>query len=394
MIDFLAKEWLKKPRKILGIMTGTSIDAIDLALVEIHSEKKFELIETGTELFPKEFKKYLIKLISNKYKAKEFSQLNSLYTDFLIDAIRRFSLYSKSKFDTIDVIAFHGQTIWHNPKKEYLFEKEVNSTWQIGDPTKIANYFNKTVINNFRSADIALGGEAAPLVPIFDYHFLRSKEKDVICLNIGGMSNLTFLKKNCSEDEVIAWDTGPGNVLIDKAAKKLLNKEYDLDGAIAAKGNENSKLFNFLNKIEYTYKKPPKSTGRELFDNSLFKKLIQIKKNENINSLDFITTLTKFTAFSISYNIKNYANENALIYHSGGGGKNKTLIRMLGSYLPNSTIIDTDSKHISSTFKESIAFAYIAWRSLSGLHSNIPSVTGAKRKAILGSITFAKEFNS
>lgn len=387
MLTQLSKIWTSKPRIILGIMTGTSFDGIDLSLLKIVDQNTIKPIQNSTYSFPKRYKNYISELIEVEQNAKEYAQANSLYSELIIDSIIDFKNNYPELFEKIEAIGIHGQTIWHNPEHQNILNKNINSTWQLCDPQRISVKTGKIVISDFRSADIALGGQAAPLVPIFDYHFFKSK-KNTICLNLGGMANLTFLPKDGNKNNIMAFDTGPGNVLIDMACKEIFNKDYDDNGDFAEKGIISEIIFNYLKKIPFIYKKPPKSTGRELFDKKLFNELLLLKKQNNINNYNFINSITEFTAYSIFYNIKEFAEERSEIIYSGGGGKNKYLINSLKKYLPKSNLISSDQKGISSTYKEAMAFAYIAWRTLAGLPSNIPAVTGSKKEAILGSISF------
>jgi anhydro-N-acetylmuramic acid kinase len=388
MIKYLAKEWKSKPRFVLGIMTGTSFDAIDISLIKVESRHKIEVLNNYSENFPEEYKSIVNDLITKKKSVKFISQFRNYYSKLIIKAIKNFYSIKKIDFNTIDAISIHGQTIWHNPNPEDFNGMSISSTWQILNPSLISKELDKIVISDFRGGDLVYGGQGAPLVPIFDFNFFKNKRKDVICLNIGGISNITYISKEATVFDILAFDTGPGNVLIDKAAKNFFKAEYDNNGTFAKSGKLNEIIFNRLKNIDYINEKPPKSTGRELFNNNLFNELVAIKKENKVNSVDFIHTLSYFTSYSIFINIQNFASNEGVLYYSGGGSKNSFIINSLKKLLPKYTLLDTDSIHISSTYKEAIAFAYIGWRTMAGLPSSLKSVTGSYKETILGSITF------
>jgi anhydro-N-acetylmuramic acid kinase len=236
---------------------------------------------------------------------------------------------------------------------------------------------------------MALGGEGAPLVPYFDYLLFNSKSRNRAFLNIGGISNITILEKNAKPNDVLAFDTGAGNMLIDFLAKKLFNKEYDVNGNFAEQGKINERLLKeLIKKDNFITKKPPKSTGRERYGMAFIE--ILLKKFKKISKYDIITTVTDFSAYSVYRNyelfIKNKIKIDEL-FVSGGGAKNKFLLKRLKKYFGLSVDIKTiDSLGISSDAKEAICFAVLANETISGNPSNIPKVTGAKKQTILGKI--------
>jgi len=215
---------------------------------------------------------------------------------------------------------------------------------------------------------------------------LRSTENDIIVLNIGGIANITYLPKNCKKNQVIAFDTGPGNVLIDSYVSEYYNLPYDKDGDIARRGKLNEDLFSELTKIDFIYNPPPKSTGRELFNIKMLKRLIK-KIKINPKKEDVVNTITHFTAFSIAENIRRFAKPESKIIVSGGGVMNRYLMELLQKKLPNSLIGLSDEYGIPYNAKESISFAYLAYLTLNGKFGNIKSVTGAVKDSVLGCIS-------
>lgn len=376
-------EWLSKPRLVCGVMTGTSLDGIDIAIgkFSIQAEQhKMEIIDFATFPIDNDLKSKLKKIINNEIKISEVSSINFQLSMLYNQKIRELSDLRNIKIEEIDAISIHGQTVWHDP------DGIVPNTLQIASGSALSKLLGKVVISDFRSADVALRGQGAPLVPIFDFNFFRSTNNRVL-LNIGGMSNLTYLPAGAEESDVIAFDSGPGNVWIDGAMKYLFDLEFDENGFVASKGEIIPEFLAELKKIEYIKQKPPKSTGRELFNYDLMIKYIDKFSNYN-NRNDIISTLTFFTAWSISYNLLEYCKLTDELIISGGGFMNKHLIELLSNELRGISIRSTDYFGIPSDAKEALCFAYLGWRTLGGLHSNIPSVTGATEKTILGSISF------
>jgi anhydro-N-acetylmuramic acid kinase len=386
------EKWMSQPRNVLGLMTGTSLDGIDLAFVRFWTdslgEHNFQLLAKGEYSLPNNYAEYILDKLENGSSFGEVSSLHFAISEIYSEAINTFINDNKVNKSEIDAVAIHGQTVWHEANGRVLFGKKTYSTLQLGSGSVLSKLINLPVVSNFRDGDLALGGSGAPLVPIFDYNFISDKNSDRIALNIGGMANLTYLKSGGSEDDVLAFDSGVGNVLIDMACQKLFNKKYDKNGTIAKSGKLNNDLFNHLLKDKYILLKPPKSTGREYYSREYFNNILNKLIENNINKIDLITTLTHFTAYSISENIKLFLDENVDVFVSGGGAKNNFLIELLREYLPKSTIYNSREININPDFKEAICFAYLGWRTFSGLHGNMPSVTGASKSTILGTISF------
>jgi anhydro-N-acetylmuramic acid kinase len=386
---FSPEEWLLKPRVLCGLMTGTSLDGVDTAIVKFNIENdgqhKFELIAKDTYPLPGEINALINKILSERSTIADVSSLNFIMSEIYAECINKLCISSGFSINKIDAVGMHGQTVWHNPFKSLIGEYKISSTLQLGSVSALSQITNKTVVGDFRSADIALGGLGAPLVPIFDYEFLSDSKESRIILNIGGIANISLLPKNCSKKDLIAFDTGPGNVLINIAANKYFDIKYDTNGNIARTGKRISEFFNFLARIPFINKKPPKSTGRELFNYDLISVYLNKynKFPENI-----LRTLTDFTAWSIAENIRIYAEPNSIIIASGGGTSNLFLIEQLKKELEGTKINMSSQLNIPTDAKEAICFAYLAYRTLGGLTSNLPSVTGAKREVKLGVIAF------
>jgi anhydro-N-acetylmuramic acid kinase len=385
------KEWLSKPRVVCGIMTGTSLDGIDVALAEFSMFKgkcKMKPMGHYFKAFPEEFHELLFKIISEPIRISDVSTLHFALAHFYADAINEFLEHDVKTMSKIEAVGIHGQTVWHDSIGRVIAGINVPSSLQLGSASALANLINKPVVADFRSADIALGGQGAPLVPIFDYEFLADEIENRIVLNIGGIANVTLLPSGCPKERVVAFDTGPGNVFIDMAARRFFNKPYDKNGEIACKRKVTESLFEKLKQIPFIRQSPPKSTGRELFSENIFNELTEqhIKAGEHPENI--LRTFSEFTVWSIVENIKLFGIPNSNIIVSGGGSKNKYLMETLSQNLPQAKLATSDEIGIPSDSKEALCFAYLAYRTLGGLPGNLPSVTGAIREAVLGVVAF------
>lgn len=367
--------------KIIGMMTGTSLDAVDICLCEFNNymnKHKMDIITFNEYEIPKVIKKNITNVISENVHIAEISKLNFNLADLYADVYFNFVKENNIDIKEIEAVGIHGQTVWHEPISKY---NNYGNTLQLGNGSVIANKIKKKVVWDFRTADIALGGQGAPLVPIFDKEYLSEEDHNIGALNIGGIANITYLPKN-NLDNVIAFDTGPGNMLIDQVCNLAYGKKYDENGDIAKSGNLMINVFEQLKKDKYNSQNPPKSTGKEKYNPMFINKYFPVIDN----AIDIIRTLTEYTAWSIHHNIERYLPKMDKIYVSGGGLKNTFLIDKLKELFYETEILSINKKGIDSNAKEAAAFAYLAFRTLNGLSSNIPNVTGASRKAVLGSV--------
>lgn len=398
-------EKLNHPVIICGIMTGTSVDGIDTAIVQFETSNNndsFKLIAFESFPIDSNIKILIQNAISNNANSQEISYLHHLLAHLYKNSFEKVCDIHQIDQNSVDAIAIHGQTIWHQtiPIEMRLDNGEilnVASTLQIGSGAALSALTKKIVISDFRCADIALGGQAAPLVPAFDRAFLQTQNNNqfVIALNIGGISNITVLAPSVENSSVLAYDTGPGNCMIDQYIQKHLGLECDFGGKIAYSGKIISPLIDKLKAIEYIHQNPPKSTGRELFNLNLLESLIQSildsSREMSFEHNDVICTLSEFTAYSIAINISNHC-KSAQIFASGGGIHNRYIMERLKFYLNDFEIIDTNSEIYKELIpnpdaKEAIAFAWLGYQTLQGKAGNISSVTGAKEEVALGSIS-------
>ncbi len=386
-------ELIKKDTKyVIGLMSGTSLDGVDVALVEI----KNSWIETRVNLlgfieypFPEGVKSIILRnSVKETSNVADISQLNFLIPQIYYKAIG--TLCDEINFDIekIDLIGSHGQTIHHLPVATEYFEHQVASTLQIGDPSVLAKLANKITVGDFRPSDMALGGQGAPLVPYFDFLLFHSSEKNRGLLNIGGISNITILNKTKGQNNVFAFDTGPGNMMIDILMRRFYEKEYDNNGEIASSGKLNEDLLiALITKDNFIEQEPPKSTGREYYGMEFLLPLLD--EFADIPSEDWLHTVTKFTAYSIHRNYEKFIVDETVLdelFISGGGAKNKFLYESIAQYFENVEVKVIDEIGISSDAKEAICFAVLANETISGNPSNIPRTTGASRPTILGKI--------
>jgi anhydro-N-acetylmuramic acid kinase len=387
---FSSAEWISHPRLVCGIMSGTSLDGIDVALLDVSTSPvsgrhEFKLYGHATIAFPDDVRTDLYNMIHGENMSTAmYSRMNTAIAYCYASAVRTVCKQFDREVREIGVVGMHGQTVWHEPNGEEFGTHTVRHTWQIGSPSALAQILGVPVVGDLRSADMALGGQGAPLAPMFDYVFLAQPDKYVVALNIGGISNVTFLPPQGQEHDVIAFDTGPGNILSDLAMKKFYGKRYDENGHAARAGKLLPKLMMTLQQEPYIVAAPPKSTGRELFTPQYLDRALQYNYHDFQPAEDAIRTLAEFTGWSIAENIRRFGNERCHIIAAGGGTHNPVMIETLRRELPSATYTTTDEQGIPADAKEAMFFGYYAYRTLAGMHSNMPSVTGASRQAVLG----------
>ncbi|MBS1517590.1 MAG: anhydro-N-acetylmuramic acid kinase [Bacteroidetes bacterium] len=380
---------IRSRRKVIGILSGTSVDAVDIVLTEISNSginSGIKILKFGSFPYKRDLKKLILKCSAeNSGTVSDICKLNFILGRLFALTIKEFLKKYKISPKTIDLIGSHGQTIYHYPSNKNLSGYNSRSTLQIGDPSVIANLTGITTVGDFRTADAAVNGDGAPLAPYLDYIIGRKINRNSVFLNIGGISNITFIKKNCRPDEVKAFDTGPGNILLDIIAAKYFGKKFDKDGKTALKGKLNTDLFNnILKKDNFVKKKPPKSTGREYYNEKFIKEII---RNKNYDPYELMATFNYFTAYAVFSNIKKFGTEN--IFVSGGGSKNTALMNNLRTLMPGVNVSSLNTDGINSSNKEAVLFALLANEIISGNKANMPSVTGSDKNVFLGKICLA-----
>ena len=385
-IDRLAK---KGQLRVCGLMSGTSADGVDVAVIDI-SDSSVRVVEFDTYPYPVEVRKAIFDIFEKKAALiEDICHLNFVIGEVFADSIIKLCKNKNISISSIDLIGSHGQTIFHNPKGKRFGNKQIRSTLQIGEPSVIAHRTGITTAADFRPKDMAAGGQGAPLVPYTDYFLFKDKLRSRAIQNIGGIANVTYLPANCSLQQVRAFDTGPGNMIIDHLVSLITNgkQKYDRNGKTASQGNVNKNLLNQMLKHPFFKLKPPKTTGREEFGSEFSERFFQKAIQENITNEDIITTATALTAESIarSYNsfLPKIPDEMLLC---GGGSRNKTHVKMLQEKLREVKILTTDEFGINSDAKEAVSFAVLAYATIKGRTNNVPGATGAEKELILGKI--------
>jgi anhydro-N-acetylmuramic acid kinase len=369
----------------IGVMTGTSLDGVDLCLIEINDNfRNTELIEF--ESYP--YAENMIEKIRNALKKPILSLESITILDFEIGeelayAINRFIGEKEIDKQEVVFVAIHGQTMWHNSKANGM----VPSTLQIGNPSIVSQRTGLTVVSNFREKDIACGGEGAPLVPATEYLLYQDEKKNQVFVNIGGICNLTYLPKNKRKEEVRAFDTGPGNMVMNFLTRHFYELPYDQGGELAAGGKVIAPLFEELCAHPYLKQSIPKSTGREQFGHAFSEEILNNYPAERPE--DLLCTLTHFTAYSFVEGLKQLDPVD-IIYVAGGGVHNAYLQRCISHYLQIAKMdasLESFAKLSDPDAKEAIAFAVLGYLRLREMPGNLPSATGAQCETILGSIT-------
>lgn len=364
----------------IGLMSGTSLDGVDAALVSFNN-KKPELLDSYSHPIPDNIKNKLIQFTKTDWKGSMadigffHQELGKLFSDATNQLLQQSNLEPHQVLG----IGSHGQTIWHQPSSEYPF------SMQLGDANLIAELTGITTVADFRSRDIAAGGQGAPLVPAFHNNALSHSDKNRVVLNIGGIANVSILPSETSGKPVMGFDTGPGNGLVDAWIDLHKNKEFDENGDWAKSGIIQEDMLKTLLADDYFSLATPKSTGKEFFNlkwlrNTLGNNLDN-SKPENIQA-----TLTELTAKTIADSIDNMDFPCDELFVCGGGIHNKFLIESLQHHLPKIAISSTQTLGIDPDWMEAIAFAWLAKQTLEGKAGNLPSATGAKGFRVLGAI--------
>ena len=388
-------ELLKKNKKyVIGLMSGTSVDGIDAAVVEITGhglETTVNLIAFETFPFPPDVPQRILALCQpDTSRVDDICEMNFYIGHLFAEAVKYILQKNGLSTSDIDLIGSHGQTIHHLPPfTEPQGKIRIPSTLQIGEPAVIAHETGIPTIADFRVADMAAGGQGAPLVSYPDYLLFHDSVKTVGLLNIGGIANLTVLPANGSFDSVSAADTGPGNMCIDAIVSEITDgkERYDTAGHRAAQGAPYQPLIDEWLKHPFFQLTPPKTTGREMFGHTFAMECLTACREQGLTDNDAIATLTELTVQTVVLYISQFvAEQNPIdtLYVSGGGVHNQTIMRRLNEVLANTIVESVDASGISADAKEAIAFAILANESLHGQAGNLPSATGASMRKILG----------
>jgi len=385
---------------VAGVMSGTSADGINVALVQLSARgrgrPRHTLLAHEEYPFPAPVRRAILEMMNAELaRVADLARLNFLLGELYAEAVAKTARKHRVK---LDLVGCHGQTLYHQGMAQRFLRRKLAVTWQTGEGAVIAARLSVPVVSDFRTADMAAGGKGAPLVPFLDYFLYRDQHLARIAQNIGGIANLTAIPAGASLHEVLAFDAGPGNMVIDAAMEELFGKRYDRDGKVAASGRVLDAVVRKLVRAPYFRQKPPRTAGREEFGREYAGRFLQICRGAS--KPDVVRTATALTARSIADSVRrfvlpkfagrpNRADHQMIV--SGGGSKNPTLMGMLRDEITPMGI----SVHFSDEFglpaeaKEAVAFALLAHETWHRRPSNVPSATGAKRAAILGKISYA-----
>jgi anhydro-N-acetylmuramic acid kinase len=382
---------------LIGLMSGTSADGIDAALVEIEGggERRVEwrLRAFVCVPWPEALREEILSACRADAPLQRIAALNYRLGEEFARAAQAVAEAAGVSLMDVDAIASHGQTIWHQPTPISIAGQPSIGTVQIGEPSVIAARAGCLVVAEFRAADMALGGQGAPLVPFADYTLFSDRSETRAVQNLGGIANVTLLRAGGGLGDILAFDTGPGNMLLDSLARRVTSgrQSCDLDGATAAQGRvANAVLEPFL-AHPYFAAPPPKSTGREMFGEDFAENFYQSAQQNHLSAEDTLATATALTVESIARAYRDWLIPLApidVVIVGGGGAHNRTLMQRLATRLAPARIATHDEYGLPADAKEAVAFALLAYETLHGRASNVPSATGAQGPAILGKIVF------
>ena len=384
----------KRTKKVIGLMSGTSVDGVDAALVKIQGhglETQAELLAFYSHPFEKEIRDRIFDLFQPETsRVDEICQMNFLIGEIFADAALAVIRKAEIQVEEVDLIGSHGQTVYHLPPQPEA--QYIPSTLQIGEPAVIAHRTGIPTVANFRVADLAAGGQGAPLVPYVDFLLFRRVDQTVALQNIGGISNVTLIPTGTVVSDVLASDTGPGNMIIDSVMEIFTDgaKRYDNAGEFAAQGSVCESLLREWLGHPFISAPPPKTTGREAFGRQFAYQALEQAEAQSVSPADLVATLTAFTARTIfdyyrRFLFPHYSIDG--IYISGGGSHNLTLMGHLETLFQPIPLLPIDSIGVSSDAKEAIAFAVLANEAVHGHPTNLPQVTGASRPMVLGTFS-------
>jgi anhydro-N-acetylmuramic acid kinase len=364
----------------VGLMSGTSLDGVDAALVRIEGPTHATLLDFVTRPYDDAERAELRGALEAgaRAEAAAFARLHVRVAEWAADAIQILLAQSRTPASDLGFIAFHGQTVWHEPPVV---------TWQLGEPAILAERFGVRVVSNFRPRDVAAGGQGAPLVPMADVLLFAAAGHARVLLNIGGMANVTFVPRRAQEEGVFAFDTGPGVAIVDAVARLVDGRRsYDRDGLIAAQGTADETLLDELLADPYFAAPPPKSTGRERFGDAYAREL-----HRRVPGADGVATAVELTARSIAGAIDRWVPGDAEVVASGGGchhpGLMAALARSLDALPGSYPLRRFDELFFPGDAKEAVAFALLGYLTLHGQPGNVPAATGASGSRVLGSVT-------
>ncbi len=386
---------------VAGVMSGTSADGIDIALVKIEHSRRvgrrnnqdpvtIRLLAHAEYPYPASVRHAVLAAMNaREAKVADLSRLNFLLGELYAEAVLRTQRRFRIK---AELVGCHGQTLYHQGDAAPFLAHRIAATWQTGEASVIASRVGIPVVSDFRPADMSAGGKGAPLVPYLDYLLCRDRRIGRVIQNIGGIANLTAIPAGASADRILAFDTGPGNMVIDAVTALLFNKPYDPKGKMAASGKVLDGVVGELLRRPFFRRKPPKTAGREEFGREFVEAFLRLCSGAR--KQDIVATATALTARSIADALRRHVLPSGRFRElivSGGGASNLTLMAMLADAIqPHGLKLRTsDEFGLPSKAKEAVAFALLAYQTWNRKPSNVPSATGARRSVILGKISYA-----
>ena len=384
----------KDSRLVVGLMSGTSADGVDAALCRITGHgtaSKIEQLGFVFQPFSGEIRREILRLASgNSACAADFCKMNFLLGELYVQAVEALCAETGIRAEQIDLIGSHGQTFWHIPVEEEYLGRRIRSTLQLGGDALLAEQFGCPVVGDFRVRDMAAGGLGAPLVPYTEFLLYRSETECVALQNIGGIGNISFLPAGCGLNDVLAFDTGPGNMVIDALTAQLTGgaQSYDDGGRLAAAGRVSPELLGYMLDDGYLRRRPPKTTGREAYGPDYVARLLRRAEELSVPLGDALATATRFTAECIAAAVRDFAPQPpAKLIVGGGGCMNQTLMGHIAALLPGCAVMTNEALGYDSNAKEAVAFAILANEAVFAHYNNAPSATGAKHPVVMGRIS-------
>ncbi len=373
--------------RVAGIMSGTSLDGIDVAIVDI-SHGTISIVAHGAVGYPARVRQAILEVSDAEAHVGDVARLHFLLAQLYAEAVAAVCRRSGVPLASIQLAGCHGQTIFHQGAPARFLGRRLACTLQIGDGSFLAERLGVPVVSDFRTRDIAAGGQGAPLVPYVDFLLYRHRRLGRVALNIGGIANITAIPAAAAPGNVIAFDTGPGNMVVDALAAHRTGGRlrFDRDGKIAARGRLNEPLLAELLRDPYFRRRPPKTAGREQYGRQFLDRLLAT----GLPLDDLVATATAFTPLAVAAGIDRFVRPRMRVDEliaSGGGVRNPQMMAYLAAYLPGVRIRTSDEFGIDSDAKEAIAFAVLAYQTWRRRPSNLPAATGARRRVILGKIS-------
>ena len=394
---FFLRNTPARPMRVIGLMSGTSADGVDIALVRLAGQPphlSWKLEGFITMPFPRAVREEILRVANGApTSAEEIGRLHFLLGELFADGVRAACRKFRVSLQKLDLIGSHGQTIFHQGAPALHLGRPIASTLQIAEPGIIAERTGVPVVADFRPRDIAAGGQGAPLVPYVDFLLYRDKKIGRIALNIGGIANLTAIPPGAQPDQVLAFDTGPGNMPMDELARHFTQgrKQFDPSGKMARRGRVLPDLLTELMKHRFFSLVPPKSAGREQFGAAFVARILEWSRRNGARAEDVLRTTTELTAISIVRSIERWVFPRfrpAELIVSGGGVHNRLLMNRIAAELKGVAILGSKALGVPEDAKEAMAFAILAYETFHGRPANLPSATGARHPVVLGKLIY------